>query len=148
MAAECGIFIYGGKSDVSGAGATRPSDQANREFYVARFLPVQPGHLLFRYLDLHPARYQQYLIQEQEPGLRGSAQRIFSERTRATSARHGPQGVSPTPSKDSPPAQAWGKGITLQMLRQLSVGVSEKHVTRGLPCRSSQIRRSDRRRGP
>lgn len=49
MPAERGIFVYGG-SVMYLTRSQKAKRSTNREFYVARFLPVQPGHLLFKYL--------------------------------------------------------------------------------------------------
>ncbi|KAH6628948.1 hypothetical protein F5144DRAFT_329383 [Chaetomium tenue] len=124
MSADRGIFVYGG-SVMYLTRSHKAKRSTNREFYVARFLPVQPGHLIFKYL-VYIRPVVDMLMREQRPGLRGCSTYLFRAKASDDSEAWTTGHLTNVIKRFS--AQAWGKGITLQMLRQLSVGISEKHV--------------------
>ena len=124
MTAECGIFIYDGRvAYVTRSHKAKRS--TNREFHVVRFLPAQVGHLLFKYLVfIRPL--VDMLMREQTPHLRECSTYLFRAQKPHNSEPWTTTHLTSVIRKFT--TQAWGKGITLQTLRQLSVGISEKHV--------------------
>ncbi|KAK4118290.1 hypothetical protein N657DRAFT_685319 [Parathielavia appendiculata] len=97
----------------------------NGEFYIARFLPVQPGHLLFKYL-VYIRPVVDMLMREQSPDLRACSTDLFRAQVSDDSKPWATERLTNVIKRFT--ARARGKGIRLQILRQLSVGISEKHV--------------------
>ncbi|KAK4117937.1 hypothetical protein N657DRAFT_490811 [Parathielavia appendiculata] len=122
--AECGIFVYDGRMMYL-TRSHKAKRSTNREFYVARFLPVQPGHLLFKYL-VYIRPVVDMLMREQRPDLRACSTYLFRAQVSDDSKPWATERLTNVIIRFT--ARAWRKGITLQILRQLSVGLSEKHV--------------------
>ena len=90
MLADRGIFVYGG-SVIYLTRSHKAKRLTNREFYIARFLPIQPGHLLFKYL-VYIRPFVDMLMREQRPSLRGCSTYLFhtqaSDDSEAWTTRH------------------------------------------------------------
>ena len=97
----------------------------NREFNVVRFLPVQLGHSMYKYLVyirpfldmLHRERTSSHTVQTST--LLFHAGNAFNK---------------PWPSSrltailKKATGEVWGHSVTSQLFRQLSIGITEKHV--------------------
>lgn len=126
MTAECGIFVYDG-SMMYVTRSHKAKRSTNREFYVVRFLPAQVGHLLFKYL-VYIRPFVDMLTREQTPRMQACSTYLFRAQAACHSEPWATDHLSSVIRRYTRQAQAWGPGVTLQTLRQLSVGISEKHV--------------------
>jgi hypothetical protein len=126
MTAECGIFVYGG-SMMYVTQSHKAKRSTNREFYVVRFLPNHVGHLLFKYL-VYIRPFIDMLAREQTRSIEACSTYLFRAQTADHSEPWTTEHLSNVIRRYTRQAQAWGAGITLQTLRQLAVGISEKHV--------------------
>ena len=75
MTAECGIFVYDG-SMMYVTWSYKAKLSTNREFYVARFLPIQVGRLLFKYL-VYIRLFVDMLVREQTPSIQATSTYLF-----------------------------------------------------------------------
>jgi len=125
---ERGIYVYNG-SIVFVTRHNKAKRSTNREFNVVRFLPVRAGHILYQYLvyilplDTMLGREQDHLHGRQvktrerrllfsdpdEPGHQWRAVRLTAVLQQAT-------------------RRVWGQPINARIYRQLSIGITGKHV--------------------
>lgn len=124
-AVERGIYIHEG-SLVYITRSHETKRSTNREFYVARFLPRPVGDLLFAYLAyIRP--FVNMLAQEQDPSIIECSSYLFREGPALTARPWGTDRLSNAIKKAT--SLAWrGQGITIQLLRQMCVGITQKHV--------------------
>lgn len=99
----------------------------NMEFFVARFLPRAVSRLLFYYL-VYIRPFVDMLSREVYPGIRGSCCiYLFRRGPEPTAEPWRASRLSKLIRQAS--ATAWGNGgVSTQLLRQLAVGITEKHV--------------------
>jgi hypothetical protein len=97
----------------------------NREFNVVRFLPVQLGHSMYKYL-VYIRPFLDMLQRERAPSrLVEPSPLLF---------RGGNALEKPWPSArltailKKATGEAWGQPVTSRLFRQLSIGITEKHV--------------------
>lgn len=100
----------------------------NREFIVVRFLPAEVAHLLYKYLA-HIRRFVDLL--ERERGFSGqsavdSSPLLFRSGNAPTS-KPWPTGRFNATLKDAT-KKVWGHAVNSRLLRQLCIGITEKHV--------------------
>ncbi len=129
--AQRGIFAYDGYLMYL-TRHHKAKRSTNREFIVARFLPVYVGRLVFKYL-VYIRPFVNLLVREQFREARGQAQQalqsstfLFRARTAGDSSAWATGQL--TSVIKSSTAKAWGRAVNLRLLRQLSIGVTEKHV--------------------
>jgi hypothetical protein len=124
-----GIYVYDGAM-IYITRHHKAKRSTNREFVVVRYLPVQVGHLLFKYLVY----------------IRPLVEMIDRDNRRACSmpnvdyspllfrAERGALGVKPlttgqlTAIFKQATKQVWRRPVNSQLLRQLCIGITEKHV--------------------
>ena len=121
ITAECGIFVYNGRVAYM-TQSHKAKRSTNREFYAVRFLPAQVGHLYLVFIR----HLVDMLMREQTPHLRECSTYLFRAQKPHNSEPWTTMHLTSVIRKFT--TQAWGKGITLYTLQQLSVGISEKHV--------------------
>ena len=124
-----GIYVYDGAM-IYITRHHKAKRSTNREFVGARYLPVQIGHLLFKYLV-----YIRPLVEMMDRENR----RVCSMATVDYSpllfrADRGAAGAKPlttmrlTAIFKQATQQVWGRPVNSQLLRQLCIGITEKHV--------------------
>jgi hypothetical protein len=98
----------------------------NREFYVARFLPVRLGHVLFKYLVY--IRRMADLLHRERLGINQSHQRQSQTRLLFhCSGRPWPTSCL-TNVLTKATLDVWRQAVNARMYRQLAIAVTEKHV--------------------
>jgi hypothetical protein len=97
----------------------------NREFNVIRFLPVRLGHSLYKYL-VYIRPFLDMLQRQRDPSR--------SVRPSTLLFRAGGASDKPWPAArltavlKKATAEVWGRPVNSQLLRQVSIGITEKHV--------------------
>jgi hypothetical protein len=100
----------------------------NREFVVARFIPVQIGHSLFKYLVfIRPLVEMLYreLFTGQKQGLEFSP--LFFRTELHAGSKPWTANRLTTIMKDAT-KKVWNRPVNSQLFRQLCIGITEKHV--------------------
>ncbi|KAK1953553.1 hypothetical protein LY78DRAFT_730986 [Colletotrichum sublineola] len=124
--AERGIYVYKG-SVVYLTRCHKAKRSTNLEFYVARFLPQAVGQLLFQYL-VYIRPFVDMLSREVFTTVRGPCSTYLFRQGPESSAEPWPPSRRSRLIKKAS-ARVWGnKGVSTQLLRQLSVGITDKHV--------------------
>ncbi|KJZ69835.1 hypothetical protein HIM_10763 [Hirsutella minnesotensis 3608] len=122
-----GVYVYNGAM-VYVVRHHKAKRNTNREFVVARFLPAQVGHLLYKYL-VYIRPFVDMLHREGREGLRtgrtGSPLLFRSEA--ALGSKPWPTGRLTAVLKKAT-SEVWGVSINSRQFRQLCIGVTEKHV--------------------
>lgn len=123
-----GIYVYNGAM-IYITRHHKAKRSTNRDFVVARFLPVQIGHLLYKYLV-----YIRPLIEM----MHREAQRVCamapvdcSPLLFRTDMAVGAKPLATarlTSILKQATQKVWGRPVNSQLLRQLCIGISEKHV--------------------
>jgi hypothetical protein len=122
--AERGIYAHDG-SIVYVTRSHKAKRSTNREFIVARFLPAQVAHLVYWHA-VYVRPFADMLVREQGLDSNGCSSYLFRAK----------------PAHDSLPwptarltsvvkhytEKVWGQAVSLRMLRQLAIGVTERHV--------------------
>lgn len=127
--AERGIYLYGG-SMIYLTRNHKVKRSTNREFLVARFLPVQIGHLVFKYL-VYIRPFVDLLIREQTFCSGECSPYLFRFRPDPGSPPWATSRLTSVMKRWT--EKAWDQAVSLQILRQLCIGVAEKH-DRGEPA--------------
>ncbi|GKU22646.1 unnamed protein product [Fusarium langsethiae] len=123
--ASCGIYAWGGYM-VYVIRHHKAKRLTNREFYVARFLPVRPSHVLFKYL-VYVRRVADLLRREQLGTDRSSQQCL---QTRLLFQNNG----KPWPTSrltdiiTKATLELWQQSVNVRTYRQLAIAVTEKYV--------------------
>ena len=106
----------------------KAKSSTNREFIVARFLPAEVGHLLYKYL-VYVRRFIELLDRERGfsgQGSNGSSPLLFRAQT-VQGSKPWQAGRFTAVLKDAT-SQVWRFPVHSQQLRQLCIGITEKHV--------------------
>jgi hypothetical protein len=101
----------------------------NREFNVIRFLPVRLGHSLYKYL-VYIRPFVEMLQREQssfpDSAVAPSQRRLLFRSGHALDKAWDPSRLTAILKKAT--AEVWGQAVNAQLLRQLAIGITEKHV--------------------
>ncbi|KAH7191294.1 hypothetical protein DER44DRAFT_107205, partial [Fusarium oxysporum] len=98
---------------------------ANKEFVVARFFPSQVGHLMYTHL-IYIRPFVDMLAREQLPRINGCSPFFFRSRSESDSPHLSTERLSNTIRRFT--QEVWDKRITLRLLRQIYIGIADKHV--------------------
>jgi hypothetical protein len=126
---ERGIYVWNG-SLIYVTWHHKAKRATNHEFVVARFMPVRLGHVVYTYL-VYIRRFVHLLEREQPhpphtPAAAASAERLLF--------RSGPALGRPWKSSrlktvlTKATVEVWRRSVNSQLYRQLSIGITEKHV--------------------
>ncbi|KAM6506734.1 hypothetical protein FALCPG4_018851 [Fusarium falciforme] len=123
-----GIYVYD-RSMIYITRHHKAKRATNREFVVARFLPAQLGHILYKYL-VYIRPFIDMLHRERGLGLSGEAAvespLLFREDI-VTPSRHWQTGRLTAILKGAT-STVWGIPVNSRQFRQISIGITEKHV--------------------
>ncbi|KAH7248230.1 hypothetical protein B0J15DRAFT_562411 [Fusarium solani] len=123
-----GIYVYD-RSMIYITRHHKAKRATNREFVVARFLPAQLGHILYKYL-VYIRPFIDMLHRERGSGLSGEAAvespLLFREEVVIPSRPW--QTGRLTAILKGATSTVWGKPVNSRQFRQICIGVSEKHV--------------------
>ncbi|KAJ4065542.1 hypothetical protein NW761_015265, partial [Fusarium oxysporum] len=122
--AERGLYVYNGFV-IYLTRSHKAKRSTNREFVVARFLPIQVGHIVYRYL-VYIRPFVDMLAREQYPYIRECSWYMFRYRFEPDSSPWATERL--TGIIKCYTGKAWGQSVTLRLLRQLCIGIAEKHV--------------------
>jgi Orsellinic acid/F9775 biosynthesis cluster protein D len=122
-----GIYVYNG-SMVYIIRHHKAKRSTNREFVVARFLPVQIGHLLYKYL-VYIRPLVDMFYRESCAGSRDDVQHspLLFRAEMALSSKPWPTSRFTSILKEAT-KKAWDLPVSSQTFRQLCIAISEKHV--------------------
>ncbi|KAL6789482.1 hypothetical protein GGI42DRAFT_347252 [Trichoderma sp. SZMC 28013] len=123
---ERGIYVYGGKM-IYLMRHHKAKRSTNREFIVVRFLPGEVGHLLYKYL-VYIRRFVNMLERERGFGVQNMAENspLLFRSQNAPTSKPWPTGRFNAILKDAT-LKVWGHAINSRLLRQLCIGITEKH---------------------
>ncbi|EXL39949.1 hypothetical protein FOCG_17451 [Fusarium oxysporum f. sp. radicis-lycopersici 26381] len=122
--AERGLYVYNGFV-IYLTRSHKAKRSTNREFVVARFLPIQVGHIVYKYL-VYIRPFVDMLAREQYPYIRECSWYVFRYRFEPDSSPWATERL--TGIIKCYTGKAWGQSVTLRLLRQLCIGIAEKHV--------------------
>ncbi|KAL6789470.1 hypothetical protein GGI42DRAFT_367014 [Trichoderma sp. SZMC 28013] len=124
---ERGIYIYCGKM-IYLMRHHKAERSTNREIIVVRFLPGEVGHLLYKYL-VYIRRFANMLERERGFGLQNMAENspLLFRSQNAPTSKPWPTGRFNAILKDAT-LKTCGHAINSRLLRQLCIGITEKHV--------------------
>ncbi|KAG7408489.1 hypothetical protein Forpe1208_v012076 [Fusarium oxysporum f. sp. rapae] len=122
--AERGLYVYNGFM-IYLTRSHKAKRSTNREFVVARFLPIQVGHLVYKYL-VYIRPFVDMLAREQYPYISECSWYMFRYRFEPDSSPWATERLTNTIKCYT--GKAWGQSVTLRLLRQLCIGIAEKHV--------------------
>ncbi|KAH6881152.1 hypothetical protein B0T10DRAFT_518867, partial [Thelonectria olida] len=97
----------------------------NREFIVARFFPAQIGRLTYIYL-VYIRPLVDMLAREQHLHINDCSSYLFRKRPESDSPHWSTERLTNIVRRFT--QDVWGQGITLRLLRQLCIGIADKHV--------------------
>ncbi|KAL7940767.1 hypothetical protein V8C42DRAFT_361765 [Trichoderma barbatum] len=122
---ERGIYVYGGYM-IYLMRHHKAKRSTNREFIVVRFLPAEVAHLLYKYL-VYIRRFVDML--ERERGGQSTAENspLLFRSENAPTSKPWPTGRFNAILKDAT-NKVWGHAVNSRLLRQLCIGITEKHV--------------------
>ncbi|EGU73397.1 hypothetical protein FOXB_16094, partial [Fusarium oxysporum f. sp. conglutinans Fo5176] len=122
-----GIYVYD-RSMIYITRHHKAKKATNREFIVARFLPAQLGHILYKYL-VYIRPFINMLHRERWSGTSSEAAEsplLFRERA-ALSSRSWQTGRLTSILKGTT-SLVWGEPVNSRQFRQICIGITEKHV--------------------
>ncbi|KAF5261492.1 hypothetical protein FOXYS1_7818, partial [Fusarium oxysporum] len=122
--AERGLYVYNGFV-IYLTRSHKAKRSTNREFVVARFLPIQVGHIVYKYL-VYIRPFVDMLAREQYPYIRECSWYMFRYRFEPDSSPWATERL--TGIVKCYTGKTWGQSVTLRLLRQLCIGIAEKHV--------------------
>ncbi|KAK5292262.1 hypothetical protein LTR16_001987 [Cryomyces antarcticus] len=97
----------------------------NREFNVVRLLPVQLGHVMYKYV-VYIRPFTDMLRREQSSSLAISPSRLLFRSGHALDKPWDSARLTAILKKAT--TEVWGQSVNSQLYRQLSIGITEKHV--------------------
>ncbi|KAI3575848.1 hypothetical protein IWW34DRAFT_631273, partial [Fusarium oxysporum f. sp. albedinis] len=97
----------------------------NREFIIARFLPFRAGHLLYTYL-MYIRPFIDMLTREHQPHINECSPYFFRSRPDLNSPYWSTERLTNVVRRFT--REVWGQDVTLRLLRQLCIGIADKHV--------------------
>ncbi|KNB16555.1 hypothetical protein FOXG_21706 [Fusarium oxysporum f. sp. lycopersici 4287] len=97
----------------------------NREFIVARFFPFQVGQLLYTYL-VYIRPFVDMLAREHEPYTNECSPYFFRTRPNLDSQRWSTERLTRIVKRFT--HEVWDQGVNLRLLRQLCIGITDRHV--------------------
>lgn len=121
---ERGLYVYNG-SIIYLTRSHKAKRSTNREFIVARFLPVQVGCFLFQYL-VYIRPFVDLLVPEHYPYIKECSSYLFRSQPEISSPPWATERL--TNSMQRFTGNAWGQRITVRLMRQVCIGIAEKHV--------------------
>lgn len=123
----CGIYIWN-SSVVYVTRHHKAKRSTNREFYVVRFLPVQLGHAMYKNLVF--IRPLLDMLQREQVSSYGLELNPLSRLLfPAVHGSHKPwDSLRLTAILKKATAAVWKHPVNSQLFRQLSIGITEKHV--------------------
>jgi hypothetical protein len=119
-----GIYVWNG-SVIYITRHHKAKRSTNREFHVVRFMPVQLGHVMYKYL-VYIRPFTDMLRREQSSSLDMPIGRLLFQTSHARNKPWDSGRLTAILKKAT--AEVWGKPINSQLYRQLSIGISERHV--------------------
>jgi hypothetical protein len=124
---ERGIYVYNGYM-VYVIRHHKAKRSTNREFNVARFLPIQVGHILYKYLVyIRPLIEMLHREQSHRPEAATSPPSRLLFQSDPTAAKPwDPSRLTSALKKAT--QEVWGEPINSRIFRQICIGVTEKHV--------------------
>lgn len=123
--AKRGIFVWNGYI-IYVTQHHKTKRQTNREFYVARFLPARLGNVLFRYLVC--IRPLADLLGRERLSCGGLDKPVPRRCLLFHSGGISWKPVRLTTMLKKSTMDAWGYAVNAQLHRQVSIGITEKHV--------------------
>lgn len=121
---ERGLYVYKG-SMIYLTRSHKAKRSTNREFIVARFLPFEVSQILFNYL-VYIRPLMDMLAREHFPRVDECSAYLFRSRTETSSQPWTTERLTGCIQRFS--GHAWSQRVTLRLMRQLCIGVAEKHV--------------------
>ncbi|KAM5527056.1 hypothetical protein FOXYSP1_20568 [Fusarium oxysporum f. sp. phaseoli] len=121
---ERGLYIYNGYM-IYVTRSHKAKRSTNREFVVARFFPSQVGHLMYTYL-VYIRPFVDMLAREQLPNIDGCSSFFFRSQLESDSPHWCTERLTKIVRGFT--RQVWDQGITLRLLRQICIGIADKHV--------------------
>ncbi|KAJ0139660.1 hypothetical protein HZ326_17414 [Fusarium oxysporum f. sp. albedinis] len=121
---ERSLYVYNGYM-IYVTRSHKAKRSTNREFVVARFFPSQVGHLMYTHL-VYIRPFVDMLAREQLPHINGCSPFFFRSRSESDSPHWSTERLSNTVRRFT--QEVWDKGITLRLLRQICIGIADKHV--------------------
>ncbi|KAK2684347.1 hypothetical protein QWA68_017017 [Fusarium oxysporum] len=124
MTSERGLYIYNGYM-IYVTRSYKAKRSTKREFVVARFFPSQVGHLMYTYL-VYIRPFVDMLAREQLPNIDGCSSFFFRSQLESDSPHWCTERLTKIVRGFT--RQVWDQGITLRLLRQICIGIADKHV--------------------
>ncbi|EXL52797.1 hypothetical protein FOCG_08558 [Fusarium oxysporum f. sp. radicis-lycopersici 26381] len=121
---ERGLYIYNGYM-IYVTCSHKAKRSTNRGFVVARFFPSQVGHLMYIYL-VYIRPFVDMLAREQLPNIDGCSPFFFRSRPESDSPHWSTERLTKIVRRFT--RQVWDQGIKLRLLRQICIGIADKHV--------------------
>ncbi|OAQ58466.1 telomere-associated RecQ helicase [Purpureocillium lilacinum] len=123
-----GVYVYN-RAMVYVVRHHKAKRNTNREFIVARFLPAQVGHLLYKYL-VYIRPFVDMLHREGREGLwtGGTGSPLLFRLEAALGSKPWPTGRLTTVLKRAT-SKVFGVSINSRQFRQLCIGITEKHIS-------------------
>lgn len=123
---KCGIYVWNG-SMIYIVRTHKAKRSTNREFYVVRFLPGRLGKVVYLYLVWIQGFAA--LLRREQLGYSADAlkQRPQNHRLFCTDGQTWEPGRLTLVLKKAT-TKVWGRAINVQVYRQITIGVTEKHV--------------------
>ncbi|KAH7190073.1 hypothetical protein DER44DRAFT_851671 [Fusarium oxysporum] len=122
--AERNFYIYNGFV-IYVTRSHKAKRSTNREFIVARLLPFRAGHLLYMYL-VYIRPFVDMLTREHQPHINECSPYLFRSRPDLDSSCWSTERLTSVVRRFT--REVWGQGVTLRLLRQLCIGITDKHV--------------------
>ncbi|CAM1507683.1 Fc.00g073240.m01.CDS01 [Cosmosporella sp. VM-42] len=124
---ERGIYVHQG-SLIYVTRHHKAKRSTNREFIVARFLPAEISHLLYKYCAFIRGFVNMLDRERNFAGSNGLRSSALLFRARAASGSKPWQTSQLTKLLKKVTTTMWGYPVHSQLLRQLCIGITEKHV--------------------
>jgi hypothetical protein len=121
---ERGLYVYNGYM-IYITRSHKAKRSTNREFIVARFFPSQVGHLMYIHL-VYIRPFVDLLAREQQPHVDACSPFLFRSRRESDSPHWSTERLTNIIRRFT--REVWDQGITLRLLRQICIGIADKHV--------------------
>uniref|UniRef100_A0A0D2XRY5 Uncharacterized protein n=2 Tax=Fusarium oxysporum (strain Fo5176) TaxID=660025 RepID=A0A0D2XRY5_FUSOF len=122
--AERSFYVYNGFM-IYVTRSHKAKRSTNREFIVARFFPFQVGQLLYTYL-VYIRPFVDMLAREHEPYTNECSPYFFRTRPNSDSQCWSTERLTRIVKRFT--HEVWDQGVNLRLLRQLCIGITDRHV--------------------